>query len=194
MPWAKAGIIVTASTRPGATYAAMMVTQSHGVRMQYDYTGDTAGPPGAVSGATPRWLRLARAGTTVTGYDSADGVHWAKVGSVRLPGLASTVRAGLFAAAPGWETESTNLGGGESGQGGPSLATAALDRVQPRGAGVRASGRARSSAATAWPRPVTTRPPGVSRSADRATSGRWSRATAAGNRPSSGTWSARSPG
>jgi ABC-type transport system involved in multi-copper enzyme maturation permease subunit len=133
VPWAKAGIIVTASTRPGATYAAMMVTQSHGVRMQYDYTGDTAGRPGAVSGTAPRWLRLTRAGTTVTGYDSADGVHWAKVGTVHLPGLASTVRAGLFAAAPGWETESTNLGGGESGQGGPSLATAALDQVSASG-------------------------------------------------------------
>jgi ABC-type transport system involved in multi-copper enzyme maturation permease subunit len=133
VPWAKAGIIVTASTRPGAAYAAMMVTPGHGVRMQYDYTGDTAGRAGPVSGTAPRWLRLTRAGNKVTGYDSADGVHWARVGSVSLPGLASTVRAGLFAAAPGWETESTNFGGGESGQGGPSLATAVLDRVSASG-------------------------------------------------------------
>ena len=32
---------------PGAAYAAMMVT-GHGVRMQWDYTGDTAGLPGTV--------------------------------------------------------------------------------------------------------------------------------------------------
>ena len=42
VPWAKAGIIIKASTTPGSAYAAMMVTGSHGVRMQYDYTQDTA--------------------------------------------------------------------------------------------------------------------------------------------------------
>ena len=40
----------------------MMVTGRHGVRMQYDYTQDLAGRPGAVSAASPRWLRLTRAG------------------------------------------------------------------------------------------------------------------------------------
>src|SRR5215469_1918106 len=75
-PWSKAGIIIKASTRQGSAYAAMMVTGSHGVRMQYDYTQDVAGLPGAVTAASPRWLRLTRTGDTVTGYDSADGRHW----------------------------------------------------------------------------------------------------------------------
>jgi hypothetical protein len=100
VPWAKAGIIITGSTRPGSAYAAMMVTGRHGVRMQYDYTGDIAGLPGAVSAAVPRWLRLTRAGDVVTGYDSADGRHWTEVGAVRLPGLAGAVQAGLFATSP----------------------------------------------------------------------------------------------
>jgi len=52
VPWAKAGIIIKASTKPGSAYAAMMVTGSHGVRMQDDYTSDTAGLPGAVSAAS----------------------------------------------------------------------------------------------------------------------------------------------
>ena len=56
MPWAKAGIIIKESTQPGSAYAAMMVTADHGVRMQDDYTNDTAGQPGAVS-------RLPRAGS-----------------------------------------------------------------------------------------------------------------------------------
>src|SRR5580698_1640007 len=43
VPWAKAGIIIKASTSPGSAYAAMMVTGSHGVRMQYDFTQDTPG-------------------------------------------------------------------------------------------------------------------------------------------------------
>ena len=100
-PWSKTGIIIKASTRPGSAYAAMLVTPGHGVRMQYDFTGDIAGLPGAVSPAAPRWLRLTRSGGTITGYDSADGTHWTRVGTVHLAGLAATAQAGLFAATPG---------------------------------------------------------------------------------------------
>ena len=101
-PWAKAGVIVTASTRQGSAYAAMMVTGGHGVRMQYNYTGDTPGLPGAVSAASPRWLRLVRAGDTITGYDSADGTRWTRAGTVRLAGLPATVQAGPFVTSPAW--------------------------------------------------------------------------------------------
>jgi ABC-type transport system involved in multi-copper enzyme maturation permease subunit len=100
MPWSKAGIIVKASTAQGSAYAAMMVTGGHGVRMQDDYTGDIAGLPGSVSAGSPRWLRLTRSGDTVTGYDSADGTRWRRVGTVRLAGLPATAQAGLFATSP----------------------------------------------------------------------------------------------
>ena len=92
-PWAKAGIIIKASLRQGSAYAAMMVTGSQGVRMQYDYTHDAAGLPGGVSAAAPRWLRLVRSGDTLTGYDSADGTRWTQVGTARLPGLTTAVQA-----------------------------------------------------------------------------------------------------
>ncbi|HEY2443560.1 MAG TPA: ABC transporter permease subunit [Streptosporangiaceae bacterium] len=99
-PWAKAGIIIKAGTKPGSAYAAVMVTPGHGVRMQYDFTHDAAGLAGPVSAASPRWLRLTRSGDTVTGYDSADGTHWAEIGTARLAGLPATAQAGLFAASP----------------------------------------------------------------------------------------------
>ena len=99
-PWAKAGIMIKASTTAGSAYAAVMVTPGHGVRMQYDYTHDIAGLPGAPSAASPRWLRLTRSGDTVTGYDSADGTHWTEIGTTTLAGLPHTVQAGLFAASP----------------------------------------------------------------------------------------------
>ena len=92
-PWSKAGIIVKASTRQGAAYAAMMVTGSHGVRMQWDFTHDVAGLAGKVSAASPRWLRLTRSGDTITGYDSADGAHWTRVG-IGHAGRAAVHRAG----------------------------------------------------------------------------------------------------
>ena len=100
VPWAKAGIIIKASTKPGSAYAAVMATAAHGVRMQYHYTHDTTGLPGAVSAASPRWLRLTRSGDTITGYDSADGRHWTKIGTASLAGLPSAVQAGLFVTSP----------------------------------------------------------------------------------------------
>ncbi len=97
-PWSKAGIIMKESTSQGSAYAAMMVTGSHGVRMQWDYVNDTPGLTGSVSASSHRWLRLVRDGGTITGYDSADGTHWTLAGTATLPGLTSTVQAGLFAA------------------------------------------------------------------------------------------------
>jgi hypothetical protein len=48
-PWAKAGIMIKASTKAGSAYAAVMVTPGHGVRMQYNFTNDLAGLPGVPS-------------------------------------------------------------------------------------------------------------------------------------------------
>jgi ABC-type transport system involved in multi-copper enzyme maturation permease subunit len=132
-PWSKAGIIIKAGTRPGSAYVAMMVTAGHGMRMQYDYTGDIAGPPGAVSPASPRWLRLTRSGDTLTGYESADGTHWTTAGTAHLAGLPATVQAGMFAASPGsTQTTSQSIGGSSAG-GALTLATARFDHVSLRG-------------------------------------------------------------
>ena len=130
-PWSKAGIIIKASTRPGSAYAAMLVTPGHGVRMQYDYTGDIAGLPGDVSPAAPRWLRLTRSGDTVTGYDSADGTHWTTVGTVRLAGLPHTAQAGLFATTPGTMQSRGQSLTGSSSAGALTLATGHFDHVTP---------------------------------------------------------------
>ncbi|WP_329124691.1 ABC transporter permease subunit [Streptomyces sp. NBC_01353] len=99
-PWAKAGIVMKASLTRGSPYAAVMATGGHGVRMQYGFTHDTAGPSGKVSEDSPRRLRLVRSGDSLTGYVSTDGSHWTEVDSVKLPGLPQTVQAGFFAASP----------------------------------------------------------------------------------------------
>lgn len=132
-PWAKAGLIVKENTKQGSAYAAIMVTGGHGVRMQYNYTGDKAGPTGSVSAGSPRWLRLTRTGDTLTGYASADGTSWTTVGSVRLAGLPATVQAGLFAASPLQENVTQHLGGGGRVVGGPSQVTAGFDNLAVAG-------------------------------------------------------------
>ena len=131
--WAKVGIIIKQSTHQGSAYAAMMVTGSHGVRMQYNFTGDTAGMPGAVSAAHPRWLRLARSGGTITGYDSADGTHWTQVGTIQLAGLPSAVQVGMFATSPNYTVTQNSFGGGNL-NGGPSQATGVFEHVSLTGA------------------------------------------------------------
>ena len=162
-PWAKAGIIIKQNTNQGSAYAAVMVTGRHGVRMQYNYTHDVAGPPGRVSAASPRWLRLTRSGDTLTGYESADGVHWSTVGTATLAGLSSTVQTGLFITSAGDVQVSHGAGGGSQMH--FTQATGVFDRVSLRG---KASGAWRGDAIgggghTDWERHH--RPSGVEQSA-----------------------------
>jgi hypothetical protein len=100
VPWAKAGVIIKESIEQGSAYAAVMLTGSNGVRMQYDFTEDIAGQPGDVSVESPRWLRLTRSGDTLTGYESVDGTQWTEVGTAHLDGLSATVQIGLFVTSP----------------------------------------------------------------------------------------------
>lgn len=130
--WAKAGLIVKQSSTQGSSYAAIMMTADHGVRMQYDYTHDVAGSTATVGEATPRWLRLTRTGSTLTGFESADGVQWTEVGTATLTGLSSTVSAGMFVTSPDYQLTDQRFGG-SSTTGGPSRATAVFDRIDLHG-------------------------------------------------------------
>ena len=53
------------------------------------------------SADSPRWLRLARTGDTITGSASVDGQRWSLVGTATLDGLPETVEVGMFATSPG---------------------------------------------------------------------------------------------
>ena len=133
MPWAKAGLILKESTKQGSAYAAVMVTGSHGVRMQYNYIHDTAGSPGGVSAASPRWLRLTRSGDSLTGYESADGTHWTRIGTAYLAGLPATVQVGLFVTSPFYMVVSPGIAGGTNSR--LTQATAVFDQVSLQGEG-----------------------------------------------------------
>jgi ABC-type transport system involved in multi-copper enzyme maturation permease subunit/regulation of enolase protein 1 (concanavalin A-like superfamily) len=130
-PWAKAGIMIKASVASGSAYAAMMVTGGHGVRMQWNFTHDVAGP---VSAGSPRWLRLTRSGDVIRGYDSADGTHWTAVGTAVLSGLPATVPAGLFATSPNYTATTSQSVGSGSSSGVSTEATAAFAGVSLHGA------------------------------------------------------------
>ncbi len=126
VPWAKAGLMIKRSIEQGSPYAAVMLTGGHGVRMQYNYVGDSAGRPGGVSTASPRWLRLTRSGDTLTGYESPDGTEWSEVSKVRLQELPETVQVGMFVASPSDVTVA-------EGAARFTNATAVVDRVSLQG-------------------------------------------------------------
>jgi ABC-2 family transporter protein len=125
-PWAKAGLIVEPDLRQGTDYAAVMITGSHGVRMQYDYTHDIPGPAGSLGLSSPRWLRLTRVGDVITSYDSIDDLHWTEIGLARLPGLPRTVQTGLFVTSPVYFPAGAN-------EGNPSVATADFAHIATTG-------------------------------------------------------------
>ncbi len=125
-PWAKAGIILEPDTKQGTAYAAVMVTGSYGVRIQYDYTHDSPGLTGAVGPSSPRWLRLTRVGDIITGSDSTDGTHWTEIGTARLTGLPRTVQIGLFVTSPVYFAAGSSVGT-------PSVATASFDQITTQG-------------------------------------------------------------
>ena len=116
-PWAKAGVMVKKSLDQGSPYAAVLATPAHGVRMQWNFTHDTAGSKSPVT-TTPRWVRLTRTGEHLIGYESADGRAWSKVADVRLSGLPRTVQVGLFLGTPAHLNVHRSFGGTSETYGG----------------------------------------------------------------------------
>lgn len=127
-PWAKAGIILKQGTESGSPYASVLLTGDHGVRMQYNYTEDTAGPE---STSDHQWLRLSREGDALTGAVSQDGESWSEIGTTQLD-LGDTVEAGMFVSSPE-HVEMSSTFGGQDSTGNRTLATTLFDEVRTDG-------------------------------------------------------------
>ncbi|MEV4619560.1 ABC transporter permease subunit [Asanoa sp. NPDC049573] len=127
---AAAGIMIKDGTRSGSSYAAVMLTADRGVRMQSDYAVDHEGS--ASSGT--RWLRLVRAGNTVTGYESPDGTNWTPIGSLTPRSLPSTAEIGFYvSSAPALYTSRGSASSSVAER--PTTADATFDNVTLDGAG-----------------------------------------------------------
>ena len=94
--WTKAGLMFRASEEPGARHAFVLMTPENGSDMQARTMsdGDTLEPGYDPSPRPPYWLRLEREGDTLTGYQSADGSSWMRLGTVRVD-LPETAMVGL---------------------------------------------------------------------------------------------------
>jgi hypothetical protein len=83
--WAKSGVMIRESTAANAAYVFVFVTPGHGVNMQYRASGASSVQLAQQAGpVAPYWVRLARSGSTFTGFSSADGVTWTQVGTINV--------------------------------------------------------------------------------------------------------------
>jgi hypothetical protein len=123
VPGAAAGIMIKESLTSGSRYVAVEVTAGRGVRMEANFH-----PVGDRDGAAPGWLRLTRAGHTVTGYASADGVTWHEVGRITDAGLPDAARIGFFVSSPPQNPVTRGFGGVSVGEN-PTHAVAVFDNV-----------------------------------------------------------------
>ena len=78
--WAKGGVMIRESIAPDSKHAIMAMTGGDGGGIAFQARPETAGSSwglqGDITAAPPHWVRLTRAGNTITGEHSADGVTW----------------------------------------------------------------------------------------------------------------------
>ena len=95
--WVKAGVMIRKSLSASSAHGFMLVAASatKGVPFQRRPVdgGTSVSSPGSQNTA-PRWVKLVRAGTLITGYESANGVTWTVVGSDTIA-MGTTVLVGL---------------------------------------------------------------------------------------------------
>lgn len=101
-PWAKAGVMVRASSAADAANAFMAVSPLNGMPWQTRAAnaGSTATTTTGTAGFTaPYWLRLTRAGDTFTCHRSTDGVTWFQLGAPAvIENAPVTMHAGMLIA------------------------------------------------------------------------------------------------
>ena len=94
--WSKAGVMIRSNLTNDSSHA--MVDVGSGGKIQFL----SRKQPGASSTSAdlppvdlPRWLKIARQGTTIIGYQSADGLNWNELGRETLVGLGAVAYAGI---------------------------------------------------------------------------------------------------
>ena len=80
--FAKAGVMIRDSDDPGSVHVILDVRPTGDIEfMTRTATGASTTYIGGTNVGLPIWLKLARAGATVTGYVSSDGLAWTMVGT-----------------------------------------------------------------------------------------------------------------
>ncbi|MBV9855757.1 MAG: PQQ-binding-like beta-propeller repeat protein [Streptosporangiaceae bacterium] len=102
-PWAKAGVMLRATTDPGSPYYAVFVTPGHGIAVQWRTAQGALTSQLVTTGTVPAYLmvgRYTRTGATpttyYTAYTSADGKTWTAIpGSTTATSMTGALLAGI---------------------------------------------------------------------------------------------------
>jgi outer membrane protein assembly factor BamB len=98
-PYAKAGVMIRATSDPGSPYYAVYVTPGNGVIVQSrDAVGDNSIQEASITGTTtPVYVQITRTGTTFSAATSTDGVTWTPIpgSTASLPNLSGAILEGL---------------------------------------------------------------------------------------------------
>jgi len=93
--WAKAGLMVRATSDPGSPFVDLVQTPSSGVSFQYRSSqGGYSSLVTSVTFKNPVTLKLVRSGSLFTAYASSDGLNYTKIGAISVS-MPSNVQAGL---------------------------------------------------------------------------------------------------
>jgi hypothetical protein len=92
--WTKAGVMIRQSLDADSAHASMFVSAAKGLAFQRRLSRGGLSVNTGLAGAAPRWVKVARAGSVVTAYTSADGATWTKVGQDTLA-ISGAVWVGL---------------------------------------------------------------------------------------------------
>ena len=121
-PWAKAGLMIRASTNANSAHAFVAATPANGLAFQRrTTTGGSSTHTAQGSYVYPIWLKLTRSGSTFTGYKSTNGTSWTQIGTANIT-MSNQVYIGMA-------VTSHNNG---------VLSTAVFDNVQANGLGSQA--------------------------------------------------------
>jgi outer membrane protein assembly factor BamB/regulation of enolase protein 1 (concanavalin A-like superfamily) len=112
-PWAKSGLMLRASTDPGAAYYAIMATpEGNGTVIQYrTASGGSTTQLSGVTGKAPIWVEVTRTGATFTAYTSTDGTNWTAypASTVTIPALSGSILGGMADTSHSQFTTSTTV-------------------------------------------------------------------------------------
>jgi hypothetical protein len=95
--FAKAGVMIRETLATNSVNASVLLTPTNGISMEIRPTtgAATINVSGWIKGVLPpQWVKLVRAGSTFTGFYSADGVAWTQIASTNLT-MAAGATAGL---------------------------------------------------------------------------------------------------
>jgi outer membrane protein assembly factor BamB len=104
-PWAKAGLMMRATTDPGSPYYAVFATPGNGIVVQWRSAQGGTTSQVTTAGTVPTYLKITRTGTTFSAYTSPDGTTWTAV-----PGGAQSLANLTGALLRGFAVSSHNTG------------------------------------------------------------------------------------